>query len=93
MIAIPLEFEFTAREAAAGATLAKAKQDARTSVLLGYLNQIRAAYELGETSLVTTCMHHEVAWLSQELRERGFDVDASTQLMHGKLAISWESRA
>ena len=94
MIAIPLEFEFTASDAASGALQARQEQGAANgSILLGYLNQIRAAFELGETSLDTTCMLHEVNWLARELGERGFDVKTSVHMMHGQLSISWESRA
>ncbi len=96
MITLPLEFEFTAEEAASTAVQAREErqiQNGRGGILLGYLNQIRAALELGETSLVTTCMHHETQWLATELRQRGFEVESSTQLLHGQLEISWHSRA
>jgi len=94
MIAIPLEFEFTARDAAAGAKQARQEQGTpHGNILMGYLNQIRAAFELGETSLDTTCMLHELNWLARELNERGFQVSTSVHMMHGQLSISWESRA
>lgn len=89
MIALPLELEFTARDAAAGARRARERSDPRGEILMGYLNQIRAAYELGESCLVTTCMVHEMHWLSRELRERGFVIETGMQMMHGQLTIRW----
>ena len=87
---LPLEVEFTAKQAARGAQEARLRSDPRGEVLVGYLNQIRAAYELGETSLETTCMTHEMQWLARELRDRGFGVDTEVLMMHGKLTIHWQ---
>lgn len=80
----------TAKEAAASAKRAREQVEARGGILLGYLNQIRAAHELGQTSLVTTCMTHELQWLMEELRERGFAVAGEVHLMHGQLSIRWD---
>lgn len=90
MIVLPDNLDLTAKEAAASAKRAREQVDARGAILLGYLNQIRAAHELGQTSLVTTCMTHELRWLSDELRERGFSVETEVHLMHGQVSIRWD---
>lgn len=90
MIVLPENLDLTAKEAAASAKRAREQVDARGSILLGYLNQIRAAHELGQTTLVTTCMTHELGWLSGELRERGFSVTTEVHLMHGQITIRWD---
>lgn len=91
MIVLPDNLDLTAKEAAASARRAREQVDARGSILLGYLNQIRAAHELGQTSLITTCMTHELSWIADELRERGFEVEGEVHLMHGQLAIRWDT--
>ncbi len=91
MIALPTSLELTARDAAAEARKAREKHDERTRILLGYMNQIRAAHELGETSLITTCLTHEIGWLSRELEARGFEIETEVRLMHGQMRISWEA--
>lgn len=90
MIVLPGNLDLTAKEAAASAKRAREQVEARGGILLGYLNQIRAAHELGQTSLLTTCMTHELQWLMDELRERGFAVEGEVHLMHGQLAIRWD---
>jgi len=89
MIALPFEMEFTARDAAAGARRARERSDRRGEILLGYLTQVRASFESGETCLITTCLIHEMHWLATELRERGFVVETGVNLMHGQLTIRW----
>tara|TARA_R110002096_G_scaffold159011_2_gene324570 strand:- start:1660 stop:1983 length:324 start_codon:yes stop_codon:yes gene_type:complete len=89
MISLPSELDLTAKEAAQEAKEARERVDERGEILLGYLNQIRAANELGENSLVTTCMTHELEWLSTELRERGFQIETELHLMHGQISIRW----
>jgi hypothetical protein len=89
MIALPPHLDLTAHQAAVESRLARERLDQRGELLLRYLNQIRAAHELGEQQLVTTCLAHELEWLSRELRERGFAVEGRVHLMHGQLTISW----
>ncbi|MEM0970574.1 MAG: hypothetical protein AAF191_13305 [Verrucomicrobiota bacterium] len=89
MIVLPSDKELTADQAAAEAKRAREQVDSQGEILLGYLNQIRAAHELGETSLITTCMTHELRWLAEELRDRGFQVDTEVHMMHGQVSIFW----
>ncbi len=89
MISLPSELDLTAQEAAQEAQQARERVDERGEILLGYLNQIRAANDLGENSLVTTCMTHEMSWLASELRQRGFQVETELHMMHGQLSIQW----
>jgi len=91
MIVLPSNLDLTAEQAAESAKKARENVDTRGEILLGYLNQIRAAHELGETSLTTTCMTHELQWLTDELRARGFDVEGVVHLMHGQLTIRWDA--
>ena len=89
MIALPSDLDLTAREAALEAKKARERVDDRGEILLGYLNQIRAANEFGETALTTTCMTHELNWIANELQVRGFQVATEIHLMHGQLTIRW----
>lgn len=89
MISLPSELDLTAKEAAQEAKEARERVGEHGEILLGYLNQIRAANELGENSLVTTCMTHELEWLSSELKQRGFEIETELHLMHGQLSIRW----
>ncbi len=89
MISLPSELDLTAQEAALESKIARERVDERGEILIGYLNQIRAANDLGENGLVTTCMTHEMNWLAKELRERGFQVETELHLMHGQLSILW----
>jgi hypothetical protein len=92
MIALPSNLDLTANQAALEAKIARERLDQRGEILLRYLNQIRAAHELGENTLTTTCLTHEMDWISRELRERGFEVASEVHLMHGQLAIRWPER-
>ncbi|RFC42589.1 MAG: hypothetical protein DVB23_003029 [Verrucomicrobia bacterium] len=92
MIVLPANLDLTADQAALEAKIARERLDRRGDILLRYLNQIRAAHELGENSLTTTCLAHEIDWISRELRERGFEVASEVHLMHGQLTIRWPER-
>jgi len=92
MIALPSNLDLTDNQAALEAKIARERLDQRGEILLRYLNQIRAAHELGENTLTTTCLTHEMDWISRELRERGFEVASEVHLMHGQLAIRWPER-
>ena len=92
MIALPSNLDLTATQAALESKLARERLDQRGDLLLRYLNQIRAVHELGENSLTTTCLTHELEWLARELRERGFQVACEVHLMHGQLTINWPVR-
>jgi hypothetical protein len=92
MIALPSNLDLNASQAALEAKIARERLDQRGDILLRYLNQIRAAHELGENTLTTTCLTHEIDWISRELRERGFEVASEVHLMHGQLAIRWPER-
>ena len=92
MIALPTNLDLTADQAALETKLARERLDQRGEILVRYLNQIRAAHELGESSLTTTCLTHELEWLARELRERGFQVASQVHLMHGQLRIEWPVR-
>ncbi len=93
MIALPSNLDLNASQAALEAKIARERLDQRGEILLRYLNQIRAAHELGENTLTTTCLTHEIDWISRELRERGFEVASEVHLMHGQLAIRWPERS
>jgi hypothetical protein len=93
MIALPSNLDLNASQAALEAKIARERLDQRGDILLRYLNQIRAAHELGENTLTTTCLTHEIDWISRELRERGFEVASEVHLMHGQLAIRWPERS
>lgn len=92
MIALPSNLDLTAEQAALESKLARERLDQRGVILVRYLNQIRSAHELGETSLTTTCLTHEMDWITRELRERGFQVTGEVHLMHGQLSIKWPVR-
>ncbi|MBU6303390.1 MAG: hypothetical protein KGS60_17720 [Verrucomicrobia bacterium] len=92
MIVLPPNLDLTAQQAAMEAKIARERVDRRGEILLRYLNQIRSAHELGENSLTTTCLTHEIEWISRELRERGFEVASEVHLMHGQLTVKWPER-
>lgn len=93
MIALPSNLDLNASQAALESKIARERLDQRGGILLRYLNQIRAAHELGENTLTTTCLTHEIDWISRELRERGFEVASEVHLMHGQLSIRWPERS
>lgn len=88
MTALPLGLDFNAADASQQAASARERLHQKKHVLLGYLNQIRAALDLGQTTFTTTCLPHELNWLASELRERQFEVETEVHLMHGQITVS-----